>query len=437
MELTRRIIKDEDINDEENIILLSSTNDNTNTGWRKKKSSSNSTKLRFVILTLCAIATLSLYNYISHGVSNHKLLDDNTISIISWSMTIVIIISISCCISLGVLIYKHISCIHTPLTLVRNTCKSRPKLTICCITILFIIGTFQLECDSYRELHNAIDNTVTLCVKNKKTKFGGYSTIIQFIPSWFFVEQSIRRFLGDTFLFDVQHTIPQLDWRTAVLNTNQCQSILNDFMQDGQNQTDTKQCSNVYRKAVEIGPSDRHDKWKGTHHRNEEILAPFRVSDQLRTPDILFQEDFLTKQLNDCHIDEVTRITLQSFQSSTKTIIEPTGDEGILFVLSGNFNEHNVYHILHMSSLLQCLYIGLEDYSQLDQSISLLLPLDWNNGVGLVTVEALATTYNANIIRLDDNFDETYSRVIHVHGWISDAKAIIRSASLGFQESPR
>ena len=209
-------------------------------------------------------------------------------------------------------------------------------------------------------------------------------------------------------------------------------------MQDGQNQT-TKQCDIVSRKAVEIGPSDRHDKWKGTHHRNEEILAPFRVSDQLRTPDKLFQDDFLTEQLNDCHIDEVTRITLQSSQSSTKTIIEPIGNDnaGIVFVLSDNFNEQNVYHILHMSSLLQCLYIGLEDYSQLNQSISLLLPLDWNNGVGLVTVEALATTYDANIIRLDDNFDETYSRVIHVHGWISDAKAIIRSASLGFQESPR
>jgi len=202
-------------------------------------------------------------------------------------------------------------------------------------------------------------------------------------------------------------------------------------MQDGQNQT-TKQCSNVYRKAVEIGPSDVHE-WKGKHHRNEEILAPFRVSDQLRTPDTLFQDDFLAKQLNDCHIDEVRRITLQSSQSNTKAIIEPTGDDGIVFVLSGNFNEHNVYHILHMSSLLPCLYIGLEDYSQLNQSISLLLPLDWNNGVGLVTVEALAATYDANIIRLDDNFDETYSRVIHIHGWIPDAKEMIRSASLGFQ----
>jgi len=436
MELTRRIIKDEDINDEENLTLLSSTNDNTNTG-RRKKSSRNYKPSRFIALALFAIATLSLYNYISHGVSNHKLLDDNIISIISWSMTIVIIISISCCVYLGMLIYKHISCIYTPITLVRSTCRNRPKLIIGCITLLFIIGTFQLECDSYRELHNATDNTVKLCAKNKKTKFGGYSTVIQFIPSWFFVEQSIRRFLGDTFLFDVQHTLPQLDWRTAVLDTDKCRSVLNDFMQDGQNQTDTKQCSNVSRKAVEIGPSDRHDKWKGTHHRNEEILAPFRVSDQLRTPDKLFQDDFLTNQLNDCHIDEVSRITLQSSQSSTKTIIEPIGNDnaGIVFVLSDNFNEQNVYHILHMSSLLQCLYIGLEDYSQLNQSISLLLPLDWNNGVGLVTVEALAATYDANIIRLDDNFG-TYSRVIHVHGWISDAKAIIRSASLGFQESP-
>ena len=288
--LTRRIIKDDDINDEENAKLLSSTNDINTSSRRRRSSSSNSTSLRFVILTLFAIATFSLYKYISHGVSNHKLLDENTISIISWSMTIVIIISIGCCVYLGMFIYKHISCIHTPLTLVRSTCRNRPKLMICCITILFIIGTFQLECDSYRELHNATNNTVKLCAKNKKTKFGGYSTVIQFIPSWFFVEQSIRRFLGDTFLFDVQHTLPQLDWRTAVLNTNQCQSILNDFMQDGQNQT-TKQCDIVSRKAVEIGPSDRHDKWKGTHHRNEEILTPFRVSDQLRTPDKLFQDD--------------------------------------------------------------------------------------------------------------------------------------------------
>jgi len=232
----------------------------------------------------------------------------------------------------------------------------------------------------------------------------------------------------------VQHTIPQLDWRTAVLDTDQCRSILNNFLaQDGQNQT-TKQCDIVSRKAVEIGPSDVHE-WKGKHHRNEEILAPFRVSDQLRTPDKLFQEDLLTKQLNDCHIDEVTRITLQSSQSNTKTIIEPTGEKGddIVFVLSGNFNEHNVYHILHMSSLLPCLYIGLEDYSQLNQSISLLLPLNWNNGVGLVTVEALATTYNANIIRFDGIDDKTYSKVIHVHGWIPDAQAMFRSASLGFQ----
>ena len=117
-----------------------------------------------------------------------------------------------------IFIYKHISCIYTPITLVRSTCRNRPKLMICSITFLFIISTFQLECDSYRELHNATNNTVTLCVKNKKTKFGGYSTIIQFIPSWFFVEQTIRRFLGDTFLFDDQHTIPQLDWRTAVLD---------------------------------------------------------------------------------------------------------------------------------------------------------------------------------------------------------------------------
>lgn len=409
--------------------------------WRRERCT--------VVSAIMVIVVGLLHFHLRRNVSNHKLLNVKVITLLSIALTLGASAFALCVLVFARWVHGRVrsdregdwGCSTSLRGRNRRTCFIVVFLCIVAVITKFGSTTSSGACSgSLRIFHDlGGNNSVRLCAK------------AWHIPSFFFVWESSMRFLGDTFLFRDEEVIAHLDWKTAVLETDQCKAQLKSV--PGRNATDGGgECNNdATAIALGMGPSPKDRPWKTKLVRNTSLLAPFRVSNELLQPDALYQANLVTKQLKDCRLDSTHRVVLKSSSSSASSphreplVLEANSKhgQGVAIILSAsNTVDSNVYHIMHMDSGSHCLFLALQNAAassdNMQQRISIVLPMPWESPVGNSIVASLAGVFGAEVLTLDRNYtylqqQRTYKSLVHVHGpYIEAIPALVRSGSLGF-----
>lgn len=416
-------------------------------------------QLWLLLILLVPAVSIGLYLFLYRNVSNHKLLSQGAASLVSIALTLLLIASTICLVGIARWLQRRVHSYPELTALITKMpipcwMKCRIKVisvafqrgnkrllfllvSVCIITVIMLSGWIGSCRGSLRTLSDVSGNRVQLCAKG--------TFIIGHVPSSFFLRESLMRFLGDTFLFRDELTIPHLDWRTAVLETKQCQDVLKHVL--GNQTIHPNGCNNTA--ATAIGPSPTEGPWQKEPERDEFLLAPFRVSNELLKPNALQQANLVRRQLGECRFDSASRIAFESSSYPHTSLRDPLvlkakskHGNGIAIVLSGfNSAEKNLYHVAQMDSGLYCLFLALQNAASsvtTQQSVSVILPVQWSSPMGNAIARALAASFEAEVVVLDQNYtfiqQQSYQNLIHVHGPYGGDKVsdIVRSGSLGF-----
>ncbi|KAL9187890.1 hypothetical protein ACHAXT_006268 [Thalassiosira profunda] len=371
---------------------------------------------------------VGVYLRVERGVSNHKLIDGTLVAPISIAMTLVAL-------ALGVFGVGVMRCIVVGLRARAGrpsvvgargegasprSRNGRRALAAALLSTVAVASHRSLAgCGAPRTLTDASGNAVHLCVE------GGSRA-----PPWRFLMKEVPgRFLGDTFLFRVEDALPHLDWRTAVLETDRCRAALQRPKRNLT--TPLARKNNATWVAAEIGPSPEEVPWQVKPERGSSSFAPFRVSNEVTTPDALEQADVLTRNLKDCRMDRSSRVEISYDSSRDPLVLRANSQTGIgtLIVLSAsNVADGNVYHVMHMDPGLRCLFVALENAqasSDAFERLHVALPTAWANPVGNSIAGALARAYGADVLTPQYNGTylrrQTYRSIVDVHGPYMDA----------------